>query len=43
MPSTQHTQACVFKKKELCKIGTCCLQLLEIDDQDREPGLGSQI
>ena len=44
MPSTQHTQACVFIKIT-CEIGNFYLQLLEIDDQDPEPSekLSSQI
>ena len=42
MPSTQHTQACVFIKI-LSKIGLTAA--LEIVDQDQEPSekLGSQI
>ena len=43
MPSTQHSQACVFKKIT-AKLVLFYLQLLEINDQDREPSekLGSQ-
>ena len=44
MPSTQHTQACVFIKIP-SKIGSFLPPALEIVDQDREPSekLGSQI
>ena len=44
MPSTQHTQACVFIKKHP-KLVLFYLRLLEIVDQDQEPSekLSSQI
>ena len=45
MPSTQHTQACLFKKINCAKLVLFYLQLLEINDQDQEPSekLSSQI
>ena len=45
MPSTQHTQACVFIKITVQNWFFFYLQPLEIVDQDREPSekLGPQI
>ena len=45
MPSTQHTQACVFIKVNSPKLVLFLPPALEIVDQDREPSeeLGSQI
>ena len=45
MPSTRHTQACVFIKITVQNWFFFYLQPLEIVDQDREPSekLGSQI
>ena len=45
MPSTRHTQACVFIKNNSPKLVLFHLRPLEIVDQDREPSekLGSQI
>ena len=45
MSSTQQSQACVFSKNNCAKLVLFYLQLLEINDQDREPSetLSSQI
>ena len=37
MPSTQHTQACVFKKTTAKLVLFWYFQQLEINDQDQEP------
>ena len=41
MPSTQHTQACVFKKLTMLKLVLFYLQLLQIDEPSEK--LGYQI
>ena len=41
MPSTQHTQACLFIKITVQNSFLFYLQPLEIDDQDREPSENS--
>ena len=45
MPSTQHTQVCVFIKNKCncAKLVLFYLRLLEIDDREPSEQLGSQI